>query len=113
MDRILLVSIFARSRGVSFIWEQPSSSRLFKHGPVANFRERAPDCGFCALDMEAYGLLAEKKTLLFGNAPYLQELARRMSRAERVALRLRPDRLQVAERYVDGEGNPEPAGGPI
>ncbi len=43
VERLLLVSVFARSRGCIFIWEQPSSSVMWDYPPVAEFLTAAPD----------------------------------------------------------------------
>ncbi len=104
VERLLLLSAFVRARGCVFIWEQPSSSRMLKYAPVAAFIGQAPDVQTVTLDMGAFGLLAEKQTLLFGNAPYLPTLARRMSRMDKVHLNLRTDRMLTANRWVDEQG---------
>ncbi len=111
VERVLLISVFARARGVSFIWEQPSTTRMFKYPAVEAFRERAPDCSSCKLNMGAYGLLAEKLTILFGNAPYLPVLSQRVSHSDRLGIQLRSDRLETSHRYTDSEGRARCQGG--
>ena len=104
VERLLLISAYARARGCAFIWEQPSSTRMFDYPPVASFLASSPDVLRIRLEMGAFGLLAEKETILIGNAPYLPTLQVKMSRGDRLRLRLRPDRIVTARHWVDNTG---------
>ncbi len=102
--RLLTLSAFARSRGVFFLWEQPSSTRMFRWRPVRRFAEACPDIRDIRLEMGCFGLLAEKETILWGNAPWMAKLAIKLSSPDRQHLRARPDRVLTSHRWVDASG---------
>ncbi len=69
VERLLLISALVRARGGVFLWEQPASSCMFRYQPVASFAADCPDVQELKLQMGSFGLLAEKDTVLWGNAP--------------------------------------------
>jgi hypothetical protein len=56
------------------------------------------------LQMGAFGLQSQKDTILIGTAPYLHKLARRMTHAEKEAMRESSDHVQTTVRYEDSKG---------
>ncbi len=102
--RLLALSAYARSRGVFFIWEQPSSTHMFRWRPMRRFQDACPDVRSIRCEMGCFGLLAEKETILWGTAPWLSQLALRLSPEDRGHLRMRPDRIETSHRWTDAEG---------
>ncbi len=109
--RLLMLSILARARGCIFIWEQPSSSMMWRFAPMAAFVAEAKDLLECRMEMGAFGLKSSKLTRLWGNAPYLPELGQRLAPADRLGLRLRPDRMHTTKRWRDADGRARCQGG--
>ena len=110
--RLLLCTALARSRGVCFIWEQPANSTMLsRYQPVLEFANAAPDIMQVQLEMGCYGLAAPKDTTLWGNAPYLPLLRRRLTALGRACMRLRPDRAETTVVYMDAQGEKRCQGG--
>ena len=112
VQRLLILSAFARARGVGFIWEQPASSQMFSFPDVLQFSEACPELRRIKTHMGAFGLLTEKDTILWGTPSYLGSLSRRLTKEARVYLRLRPDKVQTTTRWVTPDGHARCQGGP-
>jgi len=54
--------------------------------------------------MGAFGLNNQKDTILIGTAPYLHKLARKMTHAEKEAMRDSNDHVKTTVRYEDSKG---------
>jgi hypothetical protein len=87
------------ARGVYYIIEQPRSSIMFEYPPFAKFLQKHP-ARTCHTEMGAFGMKAEKDTILKGTAPYISELERRLNSQERKRLRLDASKTKTS---VEGE----------
>lgn len=86
VDRLVLLLRICNKRGVVWIIEQPSSSCMWRYPALAKLLTRR-DCRRVALEMGAYGLDCPKATVLYGTAPHLEQLDRKLNSDEREELR--------------------------
>jgi hypothetical protein len=104
--RLLVALRFCVARGVDFIVEQPHSTVMFEYPPFKQWlaSDSAGRVQRIQTQMGAFGLGAVKDTILLGTAPYLGELARRMTPSERDALSCGRGRKETSVRYLDAAG---------
>lgn len=103
VKRLILIWRLCVARRVFFVIEQPKSSCMFDYEPMKRFLESCEGVQRVQLQMGAFGMAACKDTWLVGVAPWLGRLARRLSPAERSALR-EEDAMQVTRTYTDATG---------
>ena len=95
-----------QNEGLWWTLEQPTSSLLYLHPVFASAAARLKlERAF--LWMKSYGSHSPKGTVLWGNAPYLHDMARSLPRAELAA---DPD-SQVTIRSLDHDGHERVQGG--
>ena len=99
VERLVLLLEIAQAAKVAFILEQPASSVLWQYPAYQEFCGRH-SVATVALDMGAFGAETPKPMVLHGTAPYLQEMGRRLTPAERREL----DRSTTAVHTTDGYG---------
>ena len=99
VSRLLVILRLCMARGVYYIIEQPRSSIMFEYPPFAKFLQKHP-ARTCHTEMGAFGMKAEKDTILKGTAPYISELERRLNSQERKRLRLDASKTKTS---VEGE----------
>jgi hypothetical protein len=100
--RLLLVCRLCIARGVYFIIEQPTSTCMWEYPNFVDFLNKHPEINRVKLQMGAYGLLAQKDTMLLGTAPYLEALHRRMVQSE--IQHVANEAMQTTVSYIDGGG---------
>ncbi len=102
VERVMLLCELVHRRGGHYIIEQPASSVLWSYPAVAQMLKRHGLQGPTVLDFGAYGGSSIKPTHLWGTAPYLAQLSRRCTAADKV--RLEAEGVQTTNRYVDNAG---------
>jgi hypothetical protein len=109
--RLLVALRFCVARGVDFIVEQPHSTVMFEYPPFKQWlaSDSAGRVQRIQTQMGAFGMPATKDTILLGTAPYLGELARRMTHSERDALK--SCRMNTSVNYTDAAGRKRVQGG--
>jgi hypothetical protein len=113
--RILLVCRLASAIGVHWIIEQPSDTVMFEYPKFKDYMAKHPEVAKATLQMGAFGLPAQKDTILVGTAPYLRSLERRMAEAERHNLECMQAAAKAAAtalKYIDRNGDWRVQGGP-
>ncbi len=111
--RLLVALRFCVARGVDFIVEQPHSTVMFEYPPFKQWlaSDSAGRVQRIQTQMGAFGMPAVKDTILLGTAPYLGELARRMTPSERDALASSRGRMKTTVKYTDAAGRTRVQGG--
>ena len=103
--RLVYVLTLCCKRGVWWIVEQPASSIMWEHPRWKRLvRRYRAIVRSVKLDMGAYSMLCVKDTLLVGTAPYLEQMARRMTPDDRQALQFNGHRLVTGKTTVDKSG---------
>jgi hypothetical protein len=109
VERLLLVCRLCIARGVYFIIEQPMSSCMWEYPKFAKFLKKHPEIKQIKLQMGAYGLLAQKDTILMGTAPYLGALGRKMVQSE--IQHVAAEAMETTVTYIDEGGTKRCHGG--
>lgn len=105
ISRVCYIIVLAMKRGVYWIIEQPDSSIVWQHPLMARVLSRYSHLISEARgEMGAFSLETPKASVFKGTAPYLSELARRMSPEERNILRTRLAKTETTKQYIDGKG---------
>ncbi len=103
--RLLVLCALCIKRGVFWVIEQPVSTIMFEYAPFKRFLQRhAPLIKTARLHMGAFGLLAEKQTVLLGTAPHVEQLTRAMSTTDKHDLRERADAVRTVHTKFDVVG---------
>ena len=103
--RMVFVLVLAIKRNVYFIIEQPTSTLMFEHPAMKQFLARFSSMvSRVELHMGSFNLKSQKDTILLGTAPYLSEMGRKMTPAEREAMSSSADCIQTTKIYVDARG---------
>ena len=104
--RLLVALRFCVARGVDFIVEQPHSTVMFEYPPFKKWlaSDSAGRVQRIQTQMGAFGMQAQKDTILLGTAPYLGELARKMTPSERAVLASGRGRMSTTVKYTDAAG---------
>ena len=103
--RLVYVLVLCIMRGVWWIVEQPGSSVLFMH-PRWKWlvRHYGHLMKTVKLDMGVFNLRFIKDTVLVGTAPYLENMGRRLSRDDRLAVRDNGHRVATTTDFTDSTG---------
>ena len=108
--RLLLLARLCIARGVYYIIEQPRSSCMFEYAPFAAFLQKHPATSV-STEMGAFGMKAEKDTILMGTAPYLPMLVRRLTPEQRKEIRSDNSKKQTAVVSYRADGSRNVHGG--
>ena len=105
VSRTVYLIILCIKRGVDWIVEQPISSILFRHPRWCYLMRRFGHMIYqITLDMGSWTLDCVKPTVLYGTAPYLKDLARKMTTTEKYVVKNNDEKLTTSTSYVkDGK----------
>ncbi len=104
VSRICHLLWIAFQRGVYVIIEQPLSS-MMEHHPRFRKLMRIFRYFTVELDMGSFGGFSQKPTKLFGNAPWVRKLAKKLTKWEKKVIQMAPEHATVTKFYIDKHGN--------
>ena len=103
VSRLCHIIWLARKRGVFVIIEQPQDSCMEQHPRLAHLLKRFR-MGTFKLDMGAYGAFSQKPTKLWGTAPWLHKMTKKLTGWERQVVRDNGVSSGVTRSWIDTNG---------
>jgi len=110
VSRLCHIIWLARKRGVFVIIEQPQDSCMEQHPRLAHLLKRFR-MGTFKLDMGAYGAFSQKPTKLWGTAPWLHKMTKKLTGWERQVVRDNGVSSGVTRSWIDTNGKRRCEGG--
>jgi hypothetical protein len=111
VSRLCQILWIASKRGIKWIIEQPNSSVMFNHTRLKKLMKKL-GATVAEFDMGTFGSPTPKPTVFVGTAEFIGTYPRKLTPAQKQAMKEANPSIHVAKKIKKADGSPGYAGGP-